>query len=163
MRIIGFNVPEGWARDISADVALEVQQRCDLQLRDVPFLLQESISIGGAIATATAASHPLGVAVMSMALSCARARLPGLAKFLPAIVLGLLAPCELAAQGLPVRTGSHVPVWIWFVGSGILGLALAYGIIRTRGRSRGERKVTEQATKRLYAEEERDRVKSGEP
>ena len=34
VRIIGFNVPEGWARDISADVALEVQQRCDLQLRD---------------------------------------------------------------------------------------------------------------------------------
>ena len=65
-------------------------------------------------------------------------------------------PHELAAQGLPVRTGSHVPVWLWFIGSGILGLAIAYGIIRTRNRTRAEKATTEQATKTLYAKEDRD-------
>jgi hypothetical protein len=68
----------------------------------------------------------------------------------------LLLPHELAAQGLPVRTGSHVPVWLWFIGSGILGLAIAYGIVRTRNRTRAEKATTEQATKELYAKEDRD-------
>jgi hypothetical protein len=43
VRVIGFNVAEGWARDVSADVALELRQRCDLQLRDVPFFLQDFV------------------------------------------------------------------------------------------------------------------------
>ena len=68
----------------------------------------------------------------------------------------MLLPHELAAQGLPVRTGSHVPVWLWFIGSGILGLAIAYGIIRTRNRTRAEKATTEQATKTLYAKEDHD-------
>jgi hypothetical protein len=85
-----------------------------------------------------------------------------LAKFLPAIVVGLLFADDLPAQGLPVETGSPLPIWIWFIGSGILGLVIAYGIMRNRGRTRAERNVTDQATKNLYAEEERDRVRSGE-
>jgi hypothetical protein len=70
-------------------------------------------------------------------------------------------PDDLAAQGLPTATGSHFPVALWFVGAGVLGLVLAYGIIRNRSRTRAEKQVTEQATKRRYAEEERDRVRSG--
>jgi hypothetical protein len=36
IRVIAFNVAEGWSLDISADVAAELRRRCDLQLRDVP-------------------------------------------------------------------------------------------------------------------------------
>jgi hypothetical protein len=82
-----------------------------------------------------------------------------------AIMLGLLAPVlfsdELAAQGLPTETGSHFPVVLWFVGAGVLGLVLAYGIIRNRRRTGAEKQITERATKSRYAEEERDRVRSG--
>ena len=72
----------------------------------------------------------------------------------------LLFPGNVAAQGLPVDTGSRLPVWLWVVGTAVLGLVLAYGIMRNRGRSRAERRVTEDATKNLYAEEEGDRVGS---
>jgi hypothetical protein len=41
--VVGFNVAEGWCRDVSADVALELRQRCDQQLRDVPFFLQDFV------------------------------------------------------------------------------------------------------------------------
>jgi hypothetical protein len=41
VRVVGFNPDEGWSRDVSADVALELRRRCDLQLRDVPFFLQD--------------------------------------------------------------------------------------------------------------------------
>jgi hypothetical protein len=83
----------------------------------------------------------------------------------PAAVLALfvsvLFPDHLAAQGLPGDTGSHLPIWIWFIGAGILGLAIAYGIMRNRSRSGPQKQVTEQATKNLYAEQERERVRSG--
>jgi hypothetical protein len=81
-----------------------------------------------------------------------------------AIMLALLVflfPEDLAAQGLPAETGSHLPVALWFVGAGVLGLVLAYGIIRNRSRTRAERQITEDATKSRYAEQERDRVRSG--
>jgi hypothetical protein len=41
VRVIGFNTAEGWSRDVSADVARELRQRCDLQSRDVPVFLQD--------------------------------------------------------------------------------------------------------------------------
>ena len=43
VRIIGFNTAEGWSQDVSADVALELRHRCDLQQRDVPFFLQDFV------------------------------------------------------------------------------------------------------------------------
>jgi hypothetical protein len=43
----------------------------------------------------------------------------------------------------------------------VLGLVIAYGIMRNRGRSRADKQMTDQATKNLYAEEERDRKSSG--
>jgi hypothetical protein len=63
---------------------------------------------------------------------------------------------DLLAQGLPVDTGSHIPVAIWFVGAGILGLVMAYGIFRTRSRTRAEKQLTERATRQLYADEGRE-------
>jgi hypothetical protein len=80
-----------------------------------------------------------------------------------AIVLALLVFLfseDLAAQGLPTETGSYLPVALWFVGAGVLGLVLAYGIIRNRSRTGAEKQITEHATKSRYAEQERDRVRS---
>ena len=76
---------------------------------------------------------------------------------LPLLFLALF-PDDLAAQGLPVETGSHIPVAIWFIGAAVLGLVLAYGIMRNRSRTRAEKHITDQATKNNYAEENRDRV-----
>ena len=95
-------------------------------------------------------------------LLCLRAVAQG---FKPAVGLLplLLFPDNASAQGLPVETGSRLPVWIWVIGTAVLGLVLAYGIMRNRGRSRAQRQVTEEATRNLYAEEERDRVNSARP
>jgi hypothetical protein len=43
VRVVGFNTAEGWSQDVSADVAHEVRYRCDLQMRDVPFYLEEFV------------------------------------------------------------------------------------------------------------------------
>ena len=72
----------------------------------------------------------------------------------------LLFPDNLSAQGQPVETGWHLPVALWFIGAGVLGLILAYGIMRNRTRNRAEKQITEQATKDLYAEEGRDQLRS---
>ena len=61
------------------------------------------------------------------------------------------------AQGLPVYTGSQLPVALLFVGSGVLGLVIVYGIMRNRRRTRSEKNKTEQATRELYRAEDRDR------
>ena len=73
----------------------------------------------------------------------------------------LFLPDNLAAQGQPVETASHLPVALWFIGAGVLGLVMAYGIMRNRTRTRAEKQVTEQATKNPYAKENRDRAASG--
>jgi hypothetical protein len=41
VRVVAFNTAEKWSQDVSADVAHESRQRCDLQERDVPFGLEE--------------------------------------------------------------------------------------------------------------------------
>lgn len=40
VRVIGFNTAEGWARDVSEDVADELRHRCDLQTTEVPANLE---------------------------------------------------------------------------------------------------------------------------
>jgi hypothetical protein len=34
--VVSFNTGEGWARDISADVAEELRRRCELEMHEVP-------------------------------------------------------------------------------------------------------------------------------
>jgi len=95
--------------------------------------------------------------------SCERP-IPGVFKsaaIMLALLVFVLFPEDLAAQGLPTETGSHLPVALWFVGAGVLALVLAYGIIRNRSRTGAEKQITEHATKIRYAEQERDRVRSG--
>jgi hypothetical protein len=43
VRVVGFNTAEKWSEDVSGDVAHEIRRRCDLQLRDVPFYLEEFV------------------------------------------------------------------------------------------------------------------------
>jgi hypothetical protein len=43
VRVVAFNTVEGWSQDVSADVVQELRRRCDLQLRDVPFFLEEFV------------------------------------------------------------------------------------------------------------------------
>ena len=78
------------------------------------------------------------------------------AKFAAFVTLLILVPGELAAQGQPVETASHLPVALWFIGAAVLGLVLAYGIMRNRRRTRAEKQITEQATKERYAQESRN-------
>jgi hypothetical protein len=73
--------------------------------------------------------------------------------FLTVIVQIVLWTDEVWAQ--PVRTGSQIPVALWFIGAGVLGVVLAYAIVHNRKRSRSEKQVTEQGTKKVYAEEDR--------
>jgi hypothetical protein len=42
-RVVGFNTAEKWSQDVSVDVAHELRRRCDLQMRDVPFFLQDFV------------------------------------------------------------------------------------------------------------------------
>jgi hypothetical protein len=43
VRVVAFNTAEKWSQDVSADVAHELLQRCNMQLRDVPFFLQDFV------------------------------------------------------------------------------------------------------------------------
>jgi hypothetical protein len=40
IRVVAFNTVERWSEDVSEDVAHELRLRCDRQMRDVPFFLQ---------------------------------------------------------------------------------------------------------------------------
>jgi hypothetical protein len=42
--VVGFNVAEGWCRDVSEDVARELLQRCADQGRELPPYLEELVS-----------------------------------------------------------------------------------------------------------------------
>ena len=84
---------------------------------------------------------------------------------IPAVILTVIAtvffPVDLAAQGQPVANGPMLPLALWWGGACILGVVIAYAILRNRSRTRAEKQLTEQATRNLYAEEERDRGQSG--
>jgi hypothetical protein len=43
VRIIGFNIAEGWSRDFSADFARAVRERCRHQRRELPTALQRFV------------------------------------------------------------------------------------------------------------------------
>jgi hypothetical protein len=40
VRVVGFNTAEGWSRDVSKDIALELRQRCANEGRELPEFLQ---------------------------------------------------------------------------------------------------------------------------
>jgi hypothetical protein len=40
VRVVSFNTAEGWSRDVSAEIAEDLQQRCDLEVRELPESLQ---------------------------------------------------------------------------------------------------------------------------
>jgi hypothetical protein len=81
--------------------------------------------------------------------------------FLFALLVLVLSSKQLAAQGLPVNLGSQIPVAIWFIGTAVLGLVMAWAILHNRRRTRAEKRLTEEATKQNYANTERDRINSG--
>ena len=43
VRVVAFNTLEHWAQDVSRDVALEIQSRCDIDGHDVPETLREFV------------------------------------------------------------------------------------------------------------------------
>ena len=47
VRVIGFNTAERWSEDVSADVALELRRRCDLQQRHRALQRQFSVDVPG--------------------------------------------------------------------------------------------------------------------
>jgi hypothetical protein len=43
VRVVGFNTAERWAQDITRDVALEIQSRCDIDGHDAPESLRDFV------------------------------------------------------------------------------------------------------------------------
>jgi hypothetical protein len=43
VRVVAFNTFERWAQDVSRDIALEIQSRCDIDGRDVPENLRDFV------------------------------------------------------------------------------------------------------------------------
>jgi hypothetical protein len=43
VRVVGFDTAERWAQDVSRDVALEIQSRCDIDGHDVPETLRDFV------------------------------------------------------------------------------------------------------------------------
>jgi len=46
------------------------------------------------------------------------------------------------------------PEWIWGIAVIVLGIAMAYGMMRARRRTPGEKQQTEAATRELYRQED---------
>jgi hypothetical protein len=44
VRVVAFNVAEGWAREVSKDIAHELRRRCDLRLTELPESLQDFVT-----------------------------------------------------------------------------------------------------------------------
>jgi len=40
VRVIAFNISEGWSKDVSKDIAIELERRCDLTARALPASLE---------------------------------------------------------------------------------------------------------------------------
>ena len=43
LRVVAFNTAERWAHDVSRDIALEIQTRCDINGHDVPETLRDFV------------------------------------------------------------------------------------------------------------------------
>lgn len=40
VRVVSFNIAEGWSRDVSAEIAEDLRQRCAIGMRELPESLQ---------------------------------------------------------------------------------------------------------------------------
>jgi hypothetical protein len=47
VRVVAFNTLEHWAQDVSKDIALEIQARCDIDGHDVPETLRDFVDNHG--------------------------------------------------------------------------------------------------------------------
>ena len=74
-------------------------------------------------------------------------------------------PFHLIGSGTSPGGGgfTKLPVWLWFVGAGVLGLTLAYGISQNRKRTRAEVEMTERGTADLYRREEEKQKQERQP
>jgi hypothetical protein len=52
IRIVSFNTAEGWSRDVSSEVAEDLQQRCDLENKELPENLKAFVESHAAKKTA---------------------------------------------------------------------------------------------------------------
>jgi hypothetical protein len=43
VRVISFNIVEGWSRDVSADIACELRERCKRELRELPAAVEDFV------------------------------------------------------------------------------------------------------------------------
>jgi len=41
IQVVAFNTAEHWSADVSVKIAQDLRRRCDLQMRDIPFFLQD--------------------------------------------------------------------------------------------------------------------------
>jgi len=41
--VVAFNTSENWSRDVTADIAREIQERCDVAYEDVPAWLEDFV------------------------------------------------------------------------------------------------------------------------
>jgi hypothetical protein len=52
VRIVSFNTAEGWSRDVSAEIAEDLQQRCHLENKELPVSLKVFVESQGTRKTA---------------------------------------------------------------------------------------------------------------
>jgi hypothetical protein len=43
VRVISFNIAEGWSRDVSADIACGLRKRCERELRELPAAVEDFV------------------------------------------------------------------------------------------------------------------------
>ncbi len=55
------------------------------------------------------------------------------------------------------------PEWIWAILIALVGAAVAFGIMRNRQRTARDVRITDDATKQLYKEEDRRERGAGKP
>ena len=68
IRVVAFNTLEHWAKDVSAEIAFEIQSRCDMDGSDLPDHIKEFV------ASSTIPARPSPALVSSRPWSAARAR-----------------------------------------------------------------------------------------
>ena len=80
------------------------------------------------------------------------------------VVLYIFPPWQVAddaARKTGAGSMASLPVGMWWLGSLLLAIALIYAILNNRRRTPEDIHATEEATRRLYKEEDRDAKRKG--